>query len=160
MRVLGIDCGLAITGWAIVDRDDTIARRSIKQVDYGVIRTSSKIEIPERLLELYDNTIEIIEEFKPDITAVEDIFYFKNQKTVIKVSQARGVVVLAASKKGQEVFDYTPLQVKQAVCGYGRASKKQIQRMVKTILTLRETPKPDDAADALAVAICHLNSVK
>ena len=111
-----------------------------------------------RLDIIYNSTIEIIEKFSPDFAAVESLFYFKNKKTVMTVGQARGVVLLAAEKKGLTCYDYTPLQIKQSVTGYGRANKKQVQNMVKKILKINKVPKPDDAADALAVAICHLNT--
>ena len=156
MRVLGIDIGTAITGWAIIEKTSN----KYKVHGYGVIRTSSEIPMPLRLSNIYESLIHLIGEYKPSHLAIEDLFFFKNQKTVIKVGQARGVVIVAAVNKGLEVFDYTPLQVKQAVTGYGRADKQQIQKMVKMILGLKEIPKPDDAADALAVGLCHLNSMK
>lgn len=159
MRALGIDVGTAITGWAIVEHGAQ-NRSSFKVHDYGVIITDSKLPMPSRLKIIYDDLCEIIEKFKPDEMAVEDLFFFKNQKTVIKVGQARGVIILSGVNNNLEVYDYTPLQVKQSVSGYGRADKKQVQNMVKMILKLSEIPKPDDAADALAVAICHLNSSK
>ena len=157
MRTLGIDIGTAITGWAVLEYKDN-SRNSFKVVDYSSIQTSSKKPMAERLNIIYDELIKIIKKYKPYHMAVEDLFFFKNQKTVIKVGQARGVVILAGIKSGLSVYDYTPLQVKQAVTGYGRAEKKQVQEMVKKILHLDEVPKPDDVADALAVAICHLNS--
>ncbi|MBN1331597.1 crossover junction endodeoxyribonuclease RuvC [Candidatus Dojkabacteria bacterium] len=159
MRVLGIDPGTAITGWAILENDLGM-KNNIKCIDYGVITTPAGLEMPLRLKDLYHELIEIIDKYKPESAAIEELFFFKNQKTVIKVGQARGVVIVALANAGLQIFDYTPLQVKQAVTGYGRAEKKQIQEMVRLITNLKEIPKPDDAADAIAVGICHLNSVR
>jgi crossover junction endodeoxyribonuclease RuvC len=156
MRVLGIDCGIATTGWSIIDKPKLNSKFNV--FGYGVITTPAGEHMPTRLKTLYDDLMEVIQEFKPDSMAIENLFFFKNQKTIITVGQARGVSILAGINSGLQVFDYTPLQVKTAVSGYGRAEKKQVQEMVKTILGLREIPKPDDAADALAIAICHLNS--
>lgn len=159
MRTLGIDCGFAITGWSVVEKKSgNMSGGAFKVIEYGVIRTKACHSAARRLEEIYDGLVNIIRKLKPDIVAVESLFYFKNQKTVMSVSQARGVVILAAKKEGKDVFDYTPLQVKQAVVGYGKATKEQVQRMVKIILNLNEIPKPDDAADALAIAICHINT--
>ncbi len=157
MRVLGIDCGIATTGWAILDKPLKNSKYIVQ--GYGVIRTPAGAHMPTRLKTLYDDLLEIIAEFKPDSMAIENLFFFKNEKTIITVGQARGVTILAGINNGLQMFDYTPLQVKTAVSGYGRAEKKQVQEMVKTILGLKDIPKPDDAADALAIAICHLNSV-
>jgi crossover junction endodeoxyribonuclease RuvC len=112
----------------------------------------------ERLKKLFEEIVKIIKMYKPNCVAIESLFFFNNQKTVISVGQARGVLILAAAQKNLPIFDYTPLQVKQAVSGYGKASKVQVQKMVKLILNLEELPKPDDAADALAISICHLNT--
>lgn len=156
MRAIGIDIGTAITGWSILSKHGS----GLAVEGYGVITTDAKHSMPTRLGQIYEGIIELIEKYNPDQMAIEDLFFFKNQKTVIKVGQARGVVIVAGVNKGLEVFDYTPLQVKQAVTGYGRADKKQVQNMVKMLLGLDEIPKPDDAADALAVGVCHLNSVR
>ncbi len=156
MKVLGIDIGTAITGWSVVENIGS----NYKVFDYGVIKTTPDFLMSERLRVIFESINEIITKFKPNVVAVEDLFYFKNQKTVIKVGQARGVVLLAGALAGLEVIDFTPLQIKQAVTGYGRAEKKQVQEMVRMILSLKEIPKPDDAADALAVSICYLNSSK
>jgi crossover junction endodeoxyribonuclease RuvC len=156
IKVLGIDIGTAITGWSIVSKIGS----GYKVLDYGVVRTGAEQPMCLRLKDIYDSIIKIIEDYGPNHLAIEDIFFFKNQKTVIKVGQARGVVILAGMNKGLEVFDYTPLQVKQSVAAYGRASKQQVQSMVKAILSLKQIPKPDDAADALAIAVCHLNTIK
>lgn len=159
MRVLGIDTGTAIVGWAVLE-NDKIRPDKYNVVDYGDIRTSADEVMPQRLKKIYVELSEIIKKYSPQHMAVEDLFFFKNQKTVIKVGQARGVIIVCGVMSDLEVFDYTPLQVKQAVSGYGRADKAQVQLMVKSILGLKEIPKPDDVADALAVAICHLNSYR
>jgi crossover junction endodeoxyribonuclease RuvC len=129
-------------------------------VDYGCINTGPKTDMPDRLVEIHSEINKIIVKHKPDVLACEELFFFKNLKTAITVAQARGVVITSARLSSVPVAEYTPLQVKQAISGYGRASKQQIQKMVKVILKLDELPKPDDAADALAVAICHANSEK
>lgn len=129
-------------------------------IDYGCIYTDKDIDMPRRLEIIYDRLDTLIKLYKPHEMAIEDLYFFKNQKTVIKVGQARGVINLVAQKNGLDIFDYTPLQVKMSVASYGRATKKQIQEMVKIILNLDEIPKPDDAADAIAIAITHLNSFK
>ncbi len=157
MRVLGIDVGFAICGWSIVDKDKSGA---IKLVDFGVITTEKELEIPERLDIIYAGFQSIIDKYKPDEVAIEDIFFFKNAKTVINVSQVRGVILLVSFQTKLKIFKYTPLQVKQAVTGYGRAEKKQVQEMVQKIFKLKYIPKPDDAADAVAIAYCHHNNFK
>ncbi|MBU0975933.1 MAG: crossover junction endodeoxyribonuclease RuvC [Patescibacteria group bacterium] len=152
--VLGVDCGLATTGWSVVSK----RKNRFCVLGYGVIKTKSKEELGVRMQKIYKSLRSVIGEFKPKSAGVESLFYFKNKKTVMTVGQARGVILLAVADEKLRVYDYTPLQVKQAVTGYGKATKNQVQLMVKTILGLKESPKPDDAADALAVAICHLNS--
>lgn len=154
MRILGIDPGTAIVGYSIVD----IENGKYNLIDYGCIYTEQKIPMPVRLEQIYNKLDTIIKLYKPQEMAIEDLYFFKNQKTVIKVSQARGVINLVAIKNGLEIVDYTPLQVKMGVCSYGRATKLQVQEMVKTILNLEEIPKPDDAADAIAIAITHINT--
>lgn len=156
MKILGIDCGLAITGWAVLEKSSSSKPHKVH--GYGVVRTPANTNLGLRLKTISEELRKIIKEFKPEEMAVESLFYFKNQKTVMSVGQARGVAILAGADSGLQTFDYAPLQVKMAVTGYGRAEKKQVQEMVKTILNLDEIPKPDDAADALAVGICHLNS--
>lgn len=151
MIILGIDPGLATVGYAVIEYKGN----RYKTIDYGTIRTDSKTIFPERLKIIYDELSNIIDRYNPVDLAVEELFFNKNVKTAIQVGQARGVEILAAIHKGLEVYEYTPLQVKQAVVGYGRAEKSQVQEMVKILLNLKEIPKPDDAADALAVAICH-----
>jgi len=151
MVILGIDPGTAITGYGVIE----ILGNKIKPIDYGCIVTDKKSSAAERLLLLDKELSKIIKKYKPKRIAVEDIFFFKNLKTAIKVSQARGVILAAAARlKTASIEEYTPLQIKQAVSGYGRADKKQVQKMVKAILNLKEIPKPDDAADGLAAAIC------
>lgn len=152
MRILGIDPGTGILGFGVIESSGF---GKAKLVDAGVIRTPAKQEDSLRLLTIYDELTEIIKVNKPDVMAVEKLFFAQNVTTAMTVSQARGVVLLCGVKAGLELFEYTPLQIKQALTGYGRADKKQIQEMVKVILGLKEVPKPDDCADALATAICH-----
>lgn len=153
MIILGIDPGTAITGYGIIEKG-----RKLELIDYGCIKTSADLSTAERLDKMYKELKILIRKYKPEIAAVEDIFFFKNLKTAIKVSQARGVILLAIAQSKIRVVEYTPLQIKQAVACYGRAEKLQVQKMVKAILGLEEIPKPDDAADALAVAICCAHS--
>ena len=154
MIIIGIDPGTAITGYGIIENK----AGELKAIDYGCILTKPSLTTAERLKETDSKFVKLIKEHKPEKVAVEDIFFFKNAKTIIKVSQARGVILFRASKMMIPVFEHTPLQVKQSVTGYGRADKNQVQQMVKAILKLKETPKPDDAADALAIAICCANT--
>lgn len=151
MIILGIDPGYAITGYAIIEVHPQT--KVISSIDYGCVLSSSHDVFSKRLLIVYEKIKEIIEKYKPDKIAVEDIYFAKNVKTAIKVSEARGVIILAAAIKKIDVSSFTPLQVKQAMTGYGRASKDQVQQMVKNVLRLKTIPKPDDAADALAIAI-------
>lgn len=153
MRILGIDPGYAILGYGIVDMKGN--RFSV--CGYGAITTDSSMEMPDRLKHLYTNLMDIIQEFEPDVVSIEELFFNTNSKTAILVGQARGVAILACANSGLEIREYTPLEIKMGLAGYGRAEKKQIQFMVKTILNLSEVPKPDDTADALAAAICHGN---
>ena len=152
MRILGIDPGYAILGYGVLDK---IGNKFVT-VAYGSITTDSKMEMPERLVALYDGLTEIIQTYKPDEASIEELFFNNNAKTAILVGEARGVAVLACAKQGLKISEYTPLQIKQALVGYGRADKKQVQAMVKAILNLDEIPKPDDTADA--AAICHGHS--
>lgn len=154
MKVLGIDVGFAICGWSIVEKDGA----NIKLIDFGVIESDKSLEIPERLEIIYSGIIQIIKSFSPTDIAIEDIFFSNNAKTAINVAQVRGVILLGAYQHNLKIFKYTPPQVKMAVTGYGRAEKKQIQEMVKRIFKLSQIPKPDDAADAVAIAYCHMNS--
>lgn len=153
MRIMGIDPGLAIVGFGVVDTFN----RQVKAVDYGTIQTESKLQYTDRLLCISNSLEQLLDRYNPDVVAVEELFFNKNTKTAFAVSQARGVILLTVLKKGIPLYEYTPLQVKQGVVGYGRATKVQVQLMVKTLLGLKEIPKPDDAADGLAVAICHKN---
>ncbi len=154
MRVIGIDPGLALMGFGVIDSDGY----RFKMIDYGVIETFAHTDNGDRLLALWNGLNELFEKYKPDAVSIEELFFNKNVKTAISVGQARGVALLAVRNNNIPLFEYTPLQAKQAVVGYGRAEKKQIQLMVKTILGLSEIPKPDDAADALAIAITHINT--
>lgn len=150
MRILGIDPGYGIVGYGIIDTND-----GLRAVDYGVINTPKEEAMPARLAIIFESLKAIIEKYKPDEIAIEELFFFRNYTTAIPVAQARGVIVLACTMFCGNIFEYTPLQIKQAITGVGRAEKKQIQFMVQKILNLEKTPKPDDAADALAVAITH-----
>lgn len=154
MRILGIDPGYAIVGFGALE----YVKNEFVTLQYGAITTQSHTQFEDRLLELYDDMTQLLENVKPDVMAIETLFFTSNQKTVIAVAQARGVLLLAARKAGVPVFEYTPLQVKQSVSGYGRATKKQVQEMIKRLLKLESVPKPDDTADALAMAICHAYS--
>lgn len=154
MRILGVDPGYAILGWGILD----MKGNSFSVVDFGAITTDSTMKMPVRLGHLYTELSAIIEKYRPDEASVEELFFNSNAKTAILVGEARGVAVLACVNGGLAVSEYTPLQIKQALVGYGRAEKQQVQAMVKAILNLDEVPKPDDTADAVAAAICHGHS--
>lgn len=150
MRILGLDPGLAILGFGIIDEEGN----KLKLVDYGIINSEPDITFPERLKLLYDDLDFLINRYKPEIVAVEELFYNRNATTAIKVAQARGVQVLCCQQHGLPLYEFTPLQVKQTITGYGRADKKQVQLMVKNLLNMDHMPQPDDAADAIAIAIC------
>lgn len=154
MRILGIDPGYAIMGWSILD----MKGNRFEAVDYGSITTDAGVPMPLRLQHLYSELCAIIEKYRPEEAAIEELFFNNNAKTVIHVGEARGIAVLACANGGLAISEYTPLQIKQALVGYGRADKKQVQNMVKTILHLDAVPKPDDTADAVAAAICHGHS--
>ncbi len=154
MIILGIDPGFAIVGYGVLEYKNN----HFKVLDYGAITTDASMEMFSRFLSIYEDLTEIIERYHPDFMAIEELFFNNNQKTAINVAQARGVLLLAALQKDVRIFEYTPLQVKQAVAGYGRADKQQVQQMVKLLLNLDKVPKPDDTADALAIAICHGHS--
>lgn len=156
MIILGVDPGFAITGYGFVKYEGN----KFSVIDYGAITTKSGKPLKNRLLELYTELEELIAKYRPDAISIEELFFNKNIKTALNVGHARGVVVLCAAKSNIETYEYTPLQVKQSVVGYGRADKTQVQQMVKVLLNLSSTPKPDDVADALAVAICHAHSEK
>lgn len=150
MRILGIDPGYAIVGYGIID-----THRNNAIVDFGVIETPKEESLPVRLMRIEEAMRVLLETYRPDEVAIEELFYFHNQTTVIPVAEARGVLVLTAQKYCENIYEYTPMQIKQALTGNGRADKKQMQYMVKAVLGLEKIPKPDDAADALAVALCH-----
>ncbi|MBU0573626.1 MAG: crossover junction endodeoxyribonuclease RuvC [Candidatus Margulisbacteria bacterium] len=156
MLTLGIDPGSAITGFGLLEETAS----SLKIIDYGCIKTSPKYTAHERLHKLHEGIKKLIKEYAPDVMAVEKLFFCNNAKTAVAVGQARGVILLSAGQEKIKLAEYTPLEVKLAVTGYGKADKRQVQHMVKALLGLAEIPKPDDAADALAIAICHINSYK
>ena len=154
MRVLGIDPGLAIVGYGIIDFDGN----KMKVIDYGVITTPKNTSYASRIKQIYDAMQLLLEKHHIDQVAVEELFFNQNTKTAIDVAQARGAIVLSVMNSNLKLYEYTPLQVKQNVCGYGRADKRQVQEMAKRILNLKDIPRPDDAADALAIAIGHCST--
>jgi crossover junction endodeoxyribonuclease RuvC len=155
MRILGIDPGLATLGFGMID----FVEGEATEVEFGHIGTSSTQSMPERLRCIYGEVKNLVARFKPDTVVVEDLFFSKNRKTAIQVAQARGVAILATAEQGVTLCEYTPMQIKQAVVGYGNASKRQVQQMVKALLKLKAVPTPNHAADALAAAICHAHSL-
>ncbi len=154
MIILGIDPGLAIVGWGVVEYSGS----RFTTLGYGSIQTPAGMETEERLSVIYDGIKKLIETYRPDHMAIEELFFNTNQTTGIRVAEARGVIIMCAFRMGVKTFEYTPLQVKQAVVGYGRAEKKQVITMVTMFLGLKSPPKPDDTADALAIAVCHAHS--
>ncbi len=154
MIILGIDPGLAIIGWGVIEYRNT----KFRTVAYGSIRTPAGMRTEERLKEIFDGMNELIRKYAPEAVAVEELFFNTNITTGIRVAEARGVILLAAERAGIPIQEYTPLQVKQSVVGYGRAEKKQVITMVTMLLGLEKPPSPDDTADALAIAICHAHS--
>lgn len=154
MIILGIDPGYAIVGYGAIEYSDY----KFRVIEYGAITTEANEDMFSRLKSIHDSLKEIISRIRPDCLSIEELFFNSNQKTAINVAQARGVLILAAMNEDIPVFEYTPLQIKQAIVGYGRAEKKQIQQMVKMLLNLEKIPKPDDTADALAIAVCHAHS--
>jgi crossover junction endodeoxyribonuclease RuvC len=156
MRILGIDPGVATLGFGVIDQQNN----QLQMIDFGCIQTAAGVSFPQRIFQIHQQLTDILIQYSPDVVIVEELFFSKNVKTAIQVAQVRGVIILTAMQKGHEVKEYTPLQVKLSVVGYGRATKDQIQKMVKVLLKLSEIPKPDDAADALAVAICYAHSRK
>lgn len=156
MVIFGIDPGLAISGYGVLN----YIGNKFEVIDYGAVITESCDEFPKRLKKIYDSYMDLFELYKPEAVAVEELFYNKNVKTAIAIAEARGVHLLAAENSGISLYEYTPLQIKQGIVGYGRAEKRQIQEMVKVILHLDCIPKPDDVADGLAAAICHAHSLK
>ncbi|HHU76451.1 MAG TPA: crossover junction endodeoxyribonuclease RuvC [Firmicutes bacterium] len=155
MLVLGIDPGLATTGYGLVRKTGD----NFQTVDYGCIITAASLPLSERLLGIFNDMNAIIDKYLPDVLSVEQLFFCKNVRTALQVGQARGVIIAAGAKAGCPVYEYTPLQVKQSIAGYGRAGKKQVQQMIRLILGLKEIPRPDDAADALAIAVSHLQTL-
>lgn len=155
MVVLGIDPGYAILGYGVVETRGT----ALRAIDCGVIETPADMPFPERLERLYLGTRQLVETFRPDEVAFEELFFYRNVTTAIQVGSGRGVAILSAQQSGLPLYEYTPMQIKLAVTGNGHADKKQVQAMVRALLSLKAVPKPDDAADALAVAICHANTM-
>lgn len=153
MVIIGVDPGLAIVGYGVVDYSERY--RTFTTLDYGAITTPANTPVCDRLITIYDEMDELITMYRPHAMAVEELFFNTNQKTAITVAEARGVLLLCAKKRGVQLYEYTPLQVKQAVVGYGRAEKSQVIAMVSTILSLKKAPRLDDTADALAIAVCH-----
>ncbi len=154
MRILGIDPGFAIVGYAVIDYEGN----KFTVIECGSLQTKSGVPFEKRLVSLYDGMCELMDKFTPEAVAFEELFFNTNVTTGIQVGHARGVLMLSATQRGCPVFEYTPLQVKQAVCGYGRADKRQVQQMVRSILRLDAVPKLDDTTDAMAIAICHAHS--
>ena len=155
MRVLGIDPGYAIVGWGVVEY---ISNR-FAPIGYGAVITEKDTPFEQRLVEIYESVFDICKRYQPEALSIEKLYYQHNQTTVIGVAEARGVILLAAAQCGVPIYEYTPMQVKQAITGYGKAVKKQVQEMTRVLLHLPAIPKPDDTADALAMAItfCHTN---
>ncbi len=156
MRVIGIDPGTALTGYAVVEEDGA----NLRLVAIGVVDTPTRISLPVRLQQIYTRLRALITEYVPQAAAVEQLFFSRNARTAMAVGEARGVVLLALADAGLPIAEYTPLQIKQAVTGYGSAEKQQVQEMVRLLLGLSDIPRPDDAADAAATAICHLHRFK
>lgn len=154
MIIIGIDPGTATTGFGVLKVTGTKKNRVIKYLDYGVIKTMAGEDPEKRLKKLHSELSKLLKKVQPDILAVELVYFFKNLKTVMPVSEARGVILLAAAQKNIPIKQFTPLQVKMMVCGYGRTEKKDVQKMVEKILKIKEPIRPDDAADALAIALC------
>ena len=157
MKIIGIDPGIGRLGWGVIDR---IKNNELRIMGFGCVETEPNSDIPGRLYAIYDEVCRIIDEYKPEAMAIEDLFFSKNVKTAFAVGQARGVVLLAASQKNLKVAVYTPQQVKSAVTGYGKADKKQVGQMVKLTLKVPKVPTPDDTADALAIALTHAFSIR
>lgn len=157
MIILGIDPGVAIVGYGIIQ---TGQNNAIYHKTHGCIYTAKEKVLSSRLQKIYKELFKIIKEHKPHVIVIEEVFFCRNTKTALNVGQARGVVLLASASVNKKIFQYTPLQVKQSICGYGWAKKKEVQEKVKEGLKLKEVPKPDDAADALAVALCHALAIK
>ena len=156
MLVLGLDPGLATTGYGLVEDDG----HQLRSIAYGVVRTPARTPVASRLVQLHRELSELLTSFCPDVAAVEELFFGANVRTAMAVGEARGVLLLTLAEAGVGIVEYTPLQVKMAITGYGRAAKAQVQQMVRILLGLDDIPRPDDAADALAVSICHHHSAR
>ncbi len=155
MRVLGIDCGGEYTGYGVVEQDEL---GNLQHIAYGAVRLNPRRPLPERLSQIFHELRAIIERHRPEVAAIEEVFYAVNAKSALKLGQVRGVALLVASECGLQVAEYSPLSIKSAVVGYGRADKVQVQHMVARLLKLDSLPEPQDASDALAIAICHLHT--
>ena len=160
MRVFGIDCGTEITGFGVVESHDSGRRVGLVCRAFGAVRLSKSKPLPERLQQVYHELMSAIAEWQPDIVAVEEVFYSVNAKSALKLGQVRGVALLAAASLGVPVAEYAPLKIKSSVVGYGLAQKEQVQFMVARLLELDRPPEPPDAADALAIAICHIHTAQ
>ena len=156
MRILGIDPGYAIMGYGVIEKNG----QSVGPVDFGVVETDKSLPFPDRLEKLYLGTRQLCELYRPDMAAFEELFFYHNITTAISVGAGRGVAILAAQQKGLPLYEYTPMQIKLAVTANGHADKSQVQHMVKLLLNLKSVPKPDDAADALAAALCHSSTAR
>ncbi len=150
-RIFGVDPGFGIVGYGVID----VYGRSESLVTYGAIRTSSRDAIPKRIEKIYDELSKLLTEYEPNEAAVEELYFFRNVTTAISVGEARGVILLALEKFGIDIYEYTPMEVKLSVTSYGKATKRQVQEMVRIMLNMDDIPRPDDAADALAIALCH-----
>ena len=158
MRVFGIDCGTEFTGWGVVEVDESGSRQRLVPIAAGAIKLSKKQKTPERLLQVYGELTGLIASYSPDVVAIEDVFFAANAKSALKLGHVRGVAMLAAASCGLQVAEYAPLSIKSAVVGYGLAAKEQVQFMVARLLDLEKAPESADAADALAIAICHIHT--
>lgn len=155
MKILGIDPGMAIVGYGLIEAEND----SIELLTSGSIQTDKKLSDSKRLLEIYNDLTTVVQKYHPDCASVEELFFFKNQKTVIPVAEARGVILTVLEKFNIPTYSYTPMQVKQVLTGYGRAEKKEVEQMVKIVLETEKLPKLDDTVDAIAIAICHSRSL-
>lgn len=154
MRIIGIDPGYAIVGFGVIEYE----KSRFTTVNYGAITTPAGVDFNRRLEIIYADTCQVLDSYKPESLAIEKLYFQNNQKTAIDVAEARGVILLAAAQRHIEIHEYTPLEVKKSITGYGKAVKKQVQEMTKRVLHLNEIPKPDDTADALAIAVCHAHT--
>ncbi len=155
-KILGIDPGFGIIGYGLIE----VQNKAESFVDCGIIKTDSKRPLSERLLEIYEGIRKLIDSLKPDEVAIEELYFFRNVTTAIFVGEARGVIILAFEQKKIPIYEYTPMEVKMAVTGYGKATKRQVQEMVRIMMKMENIPRPDDAADALAIALCHAHQIR